>query len=166
VNAHKLAAFSCIFDKSGQRIVTVSVILFERCFLFEQSQGGDDFLVKIWCAKSAWLIYTLRGHQDVIIELTINSENTILASGSNDGFIRLWKLETSEPLAVFPPNASTSLVINFCESYKVPLLIKMEHIILEKRSFFFTVHAKCKSRIKYSCLEWFRRSCECVRMEA
>ncbi|KXS12161.1 YVTN repeat-like/Quino protein amine dehydrogenase [Gonapodya prolifera JEL478] len=84
VQGHVHAVYCATFDRTGNRFIT----------------GSDDYLVKIWSARSGWLIYTLRGHTSEIIDLAVNHENTLLASASNDDTIRIWHLKTGEPLTV------------------------------------------------------------------
>jgi WD40 repeat protein len=64
--------------------------------------------VKVWCAKTGWLIHTLRPHQTIdplvrrvgqINDFSINLANTILATSSSDRTIRTWNLETFEQLS-------------------------------------------------------------------
>ena len=54
-------------------------------FFFFSTQGGDDKNVKIWNVKSGRLIITLRGHTKEISDMSINMENTLLATGALDG---------------------------------------------------------------------------------
>lgn len=80
-----------MFDRPGLRIYT----------------GGDDNIVKIWCARTGWLIHSLRPHQTEdprsrkvgqITDFSINQSNTILATSSSDRTIRTWNLTTFEQL--------------------------------------------------------------------
>ncbi|KAJ3338810.1 signal transducing kinase of the PAK [Gonapodya sp. JEL0774] len=84
VQGHVQAVYCAIFDRTGNRFIT----------------GSDDYLVKIWSARSGWIIHTLRGHTSEIIDLAVNYENTLLASASNDDTIRIWHLKTGEPATV------------------------------------------------------------------
>lgn len=81
---HRFPIYCVTFDKAGLRVIT----------------GSDDYLVKIWCARTGYLIYTLRGHQKEITDLTLNEENTLLATTSTDGVIRVWSLKDFRPIAV------------------------------------------------------------------
>ena len=47
-------------------------------------QGADDGLVKMWSLNRYFLLATLRGHKKEISDLSVNSRNTMLASGSCD----------------------------------------------------------------------------------
>lgn len=44
-------------------------------------------------------MYTIRGHQNVITDIAINEENTLIATASSDGYVRVWKMDTFEPVA-------------------------------------------------------------------
>jgi WD40 repeat protein len=88
---HRFPIYCVTFDKSGLRVIT----------------GSDDYLVKIWCAKTGYLIYTLRGHQKEITDLTLNEENTLLATTSTDGIIRVWSMKDFRPIAVLTSGTPT-----------------------------------------------------------
>ncbi|OLY80300.1 Bromodomain and WD repeat-containing protein 3 [Smittium mucronatum] len=83
-HGHKFPTFCVIFDRNGKRMIT----------------GSDDYLVKIWCTRTGYLIQTLRGHRDVITDMSLNFENTLLASASSDGTVRIWNLKSGKPEAV------------------------------------------------------------------
>ncbi|KAG0054190.1 Bromodomain and WD repeat-containing protein 3 [Gryganskiella cystojenkinii] len=86
MNGHRFPTFCVSFDKTGNRIIT----------------GSDDYLVKIWCAQSGYLLFTLRGHAAVVTYMDLSTDNTMLATASNDGIVRVWDLKTSAPIAVLP----------------------------------------------------------------
>ncbi|KAJ2021211.1 hypothetical protein GGI14_000295 [Coemansia sp. S680] len=88
-HGHKYATFCVLFDRTGRRMIT----------------GSDDYLIKIWCTKTGFLINTFKGHQDVITDMALNVENTLLASASADGTVRIWNLKTGEPRAVLVANS-------------------------------------------------------------
>ncbi|KAJ1912278.1 hypothetical protein IWQ60_009733 [Tieghemiomyces parasiticus] len=88
VHGHKYASFCVMFDQTGLRLIT----------------GSDDFLIKVWCARSGYLINTLRGHQDVITDISINEENTLLATAAQNGVIRVFTMATGAPAAVLRLN--------------------------------------------------------------
>ncbi|KAG2177959.1 hypothetical protein INT43_003206 [Umbelopsis isabellina] len=100
---HRFPIYCVTFDKAGLRVIT----------------GSDDYLVKIWCATTGYLIYTLRGHQKEITDLTLNEENTLLATTSTDGIIRVWSMKDFRPIAVLTSGAPTRkgfTTVNFSPS--------------------------------------------------
>lgn len=84
IQGHIQPIYCALFDRTGTRIIT----------------GSDDFLVKIWNADTGWLIHTLRGHTNVIVDIAVNVENTLVAAASLDNTVRVWNLRTAEPIAV------------------------------------------------------------------
>ncbi|KAJ2512472.1 hypothetical protein GGI11_004722, partial [Coemansia sp. RSA 2049] len=87
-HGHKYPTFCVLFDRTSRRMVT----------------GSDDYLVKVWCTQTGYLINTFKGHHDVITDIALNVENTLLASASADGTVRVWNIRTGEPRAVLIAN--------------------------------------------------------------
>lgn len=83
-------------------------------FLVSISQGADDKLVKVWSAVSGRLLATLRGHDGEIVDLTVNYENTLLASGSCDKSVRIWCLKTTVCLYVLHGHGLTVSSLQVC----------------------------------------------------
>jgi len=75
---HRSAVYCIVYDKAGRYIVT----------------GSDDRLVKIWSTASGYLLCTCRGHTGDITDLSVNADDTLLASGSNDNRVCVWHLST------------------------------------------------------------------------
>ncbi|KAG0251319.1 Bromodomain and WD repeat-containing protein 3 [Actinomortierella ambigua] len=91
MNGHRFSTYCLLFDRTNLRIIT----------------GSDDYLVKVWCARSGYLIYTLRGHAAEVTYADISPDNTMLVTGSNDGIVRVWDLQTSAPIIVLPTQSTT-----------------------------------------------------------
>jgi WD40 repeat protein len=53
--------------------------------------GGDDQTVRLWNVETGEIITTLQGHTDRVWSVAFSCDNETLASGSNDGTIRLWQ---------------------------------------------------------------------------
>lgn len=75
--------------------------------IYYQQKGSDDFLVKVWCVRTGYLIHTIRGHQNIITDITINQENTLIATASSDGCVRVWTMDEYKPIMCLRPNATT-----------------------------------------------------------
>ena len=63
--------------------------------------------VMVWWALTGRLLATLRGHDGEIVDLAVNYENTMLASGSCDKLVRIWCLKTTVCLAVLHSHSAT-----------------------------------------------------------
>ncbi|KAJ2887513.1 hypothetical protein FB639_001261 [Coemansia asiatica] len=87
-HGHKYPTYCVLFDRTGRRMIT----------------GSDDFLIKIWCTRTGYLIKTFKGHQGMVSDIALNVENTLLASASTDGSVRIWNLKTGEPRTVLIAN--------------------------------------------------------------
>ena len=76
---HTSSAFCLCFDPNGERLYT----------------GADDHLVKVWDARSGYLVRTLRGHRNEITDVDIHASGSHLASSSNDCTVRVWHLHAA-----------------------------------------------------------------------
>ncbi|KAM4701838.1 bromodomain and WD repeat-containing protein 1 [Discoglossus pictus] len=95
---HLSSVYCVTFDRTGQRIFT----------------GSDDCLVKIWSSYDGRLLATLRGPSAEISDITVNHENTLIAAGCCEKYIRVWCLRTCSPVAVLlgHTDSVTSLVFS------------------------------------------------------
>lgn len=93
-------------------------------------QGADDALVKIWNASSGRLLATLRGHASEITDMSVNFENTMLASGSCDKVVRVWCLRTKAPLAVLLGHTGAINTLQVCAGIFFLILFFMITFIL------------------------------------
>ncbi|KAJ3279052.1 Bromodomain and WD repeat-containing protein 3 [Borealophlyctis nickersoniae] len=78
VHGHLCAVYNGIFDRTGTVFIT----------------GGDDSLVKVWCAQTGWL------EQTVILDMCVNDDNTMLATASSDMTVRVWNMQSWDPVAL------------------------------------------------------------------
>lgn len=81
---HMGEVFFIQYDRTGNRIFT----------------GSDDWLIKIWSARTGLLVQTLRGHKGAITYICLDPTNRYLASASEDNSIRIWSLATYATVAV------------------------------------------------------------------
>eukprot|EP00178_Gracilaria_changii_P021080 TRINITY_DN6256_c0_g3_i1.p1 TRINITY_DN6256_c0_g3~~TRINITY_DN6256_c0_g3_i1.p1 ORF type:complete len:2140 (-),score=297.08 TRINITY_DN6256_c0_g3_i1:2992-9411(-) len=86
---HHFPVFTTLFDHSARLIVT----------------GSDDNLIKIWCAHTAFLQHTLRGHDSNIVELVMHPTKPQVISASSDTTLRVWDLTTGAALHVLDGGA-------------------------------------------------------------
>ncbi|OBZ82314.1 Bromodomain and WD repeat-containing protein 1 [Choanephora cucurbitarum] len=91
ISGHRNPVYSVVFDKTNRRLFT----------------GSDDFLVKVWCVRTGYLIHTIRGHQNAIADIAINQENTLIATASTDGCVRVWTMDEYKPIFCLRPNSNT-----------------------------------------------------------
>jgi WD40 repeat protein len=103
INTHLSYPVYCLrFDRSGRYFIT----------------GADDYLVKVFClgghvvvpkhgridpasyARGAVLVCTLKGHAGVINDIEVSSDNSFLATASEDGDCRVWGLRDGCPIAI------------------------------------------------------------------
>jgi WD40 repeat protein len=49
-------------------------------------------IVRLWCCETLTEFRQLRGHTRGVASLTFHPDGSVLASGSGDGTLRLWKI--------------------------------------------------------------------------
>lgn len=104
INTHISYPVYCLrFDRTGRYFIS----------------GADDYLVKVFCmgdslhlkkrhaqmdpasyARGAVLVCTLKGHAGVINDIAVSSDNSFLATASEDGDCRVWGLNDGCPVAI------------------------------------------------------------------
>lgn len=80
---HLSAVYCVLFDRTGKYIIT----------------GADDLLVKVWSSIDGRLLATFRGASAEIMDIAVNSDNTLLAAGSLDRILRVWCFQTMSPVS-------------------------------------------------------------------
>jgi WD domain, G-beta repeat len=104
INTHLSYPVYCLrFDRTGRYFIS----------------GADDYLVKVFCMggsipvketnrrleqtsfmRGAVLVCTLKGHAGVINDIGVSSDNSLLATASEDGDCRVWGLKDGCPVAI------------------------------------------------------------------
>ncbi len=100
---------SALGTKSGHMVWPVYCVKFDQTGHYIIT-GADDHLVKVWSAVSGALVLTLRGHGNVIMDMAISYDNTLLATASADKVIRVWTLSTGAAVMVAPHDG----IVNCC----------------------------------------------------
>ena len=117
INTHLSYPVYCLrFDRSGRYFIT----------------GADDYLVKVFCvggnitakkkrgridpstyARGAVLVCTLKGHAGVINDIGVSSDNSFLATASEDGDCRVWGLIDGRPIAILRGHAGGANMVSW-----------------------------------------------------
>lgn len=84
--------------------------------------------MKIWATDDGRLLATLRGHAAEISDMTVNYENTLIASASCDKVIRVWCLRTCAPITVLQGHAAS---ITSIQVFPSPLLNNLNPAFIE-----------------------------------
>ena len=111
IRGHTLVAYCIIFDKKGCHIIT----------------GSDDRLVKIWAVATGLLRCSCRGHDAEISDLSVNCDNSMVASSSVDGDVRVWRLhgggqqggsgQIGAPIAVLQGHTEMVTAVDFSPTH-------------------------------------------------
>ncbi|KAL2507578.1 WD40/YVTN repeat-like-containing domain [Forsythia ovata] len=97
LRGHRDAVYCAIFDHCGRYVIT----------------GSDDRLVKIWSMETAFCLASCRGHEGDITDLSVSSNNAVVASASNDYSIRVWRLPDGLPISVLRGHTGAVTAIAF-----------------------------------------------------
>ena len=117
INTHLSYPVYCLrFDRTGRFFIT----------------GADDYLVKVFCvggniavnkkrsridpstyARGAVLVCTLKGHAGVINDIGVSSDNSFLATASEDGDCRVWGLIDGRPIAILRGHAGGANMVSW-----------------------------------------------------
>ncbi|MEM7716642.1 MAG: hypothetical protein AAF349_24285 [Cyanobacteria bacterium P01_A01_bin.68] len=65
------------------------------CKFFATSNMYDKTAI-VWELKTGKKLFTLEGHRDIITAIAISPNNTMLATGAQDGAIKIWDLHTGK----------------------------------------------------------------------
>lgn len=88
------------FDKNTGPIRAVALSRYGQQAVWGGGDGAYGTL-QVWdLAQSNW-IYIMKGHSSFIDALAISNDGRRILSGSSDGTVRLWDLETGEPIRCF-----------------------------------------------------------------
>lgn len=66
---------------------------------------GKTTIIYLWCSETGELIDTLSAHSQRVNCLTFSTDGHILASGSNDGTIKVWNLDNKQHLYTLAKDA-------------------------------------------------------------
>lgn len=91
-------------DKTGdsyQQIFPVWTIAITRNQR-QLASATSDHRISLWCLATHQLLIALRGHADTIWCLSYSPDDTLLASASADGTVRLWEVNTGLPVMILP----------------------------------------------------------------
>ncbi|KAK0426130.1 hypothetical protein QR680_009545 [Steinernema hermaphroditum] len=97
VLGHLSPIFCVAFDRTGRFVFT----------------GADDCLVKVWDVEKGTLRFTFRGHERELTDISVNHENTMLATGSIDKTVRVFCLRSGKTLEVFSKHTAQLTVVKF-----------------------------------------------------
>ena len=70
--------------------------------------GKHDFRIMYWCLHSNEILFSFKGHSNLIIDLSMNPNNDLFLSTSNDGTSRLWNLHTKQCICIFQDSQCAS----------------------------------------------------------
>jgi WD40 repeat protein len=130
INTHLAYPIYCLrFDKSGRYFITGADDCLARVFAMGGTNQGNahhpttpvarhvasDSSLRY--ARGAVLVCTLRGHAGVINDIDVSSDNSFLATASEDGDCRVWGLKDGCPVAILRGHVGgANMVCKLCLS--------------------------------------------------
>ncbi len=104
IAAHNGSAYRVRFSQDGQTLVT----------------AGGDALVRAWDVsddQAPYLLYTLYGHTDSVTSLSMDFSRDHVVSGSGDGTIRVFTMNTDELIQQAQSRLTREMTDNECETF-------------------------------------------------
>lgn len=89
------------------------------CFAFSHPiliTSGMDKRIKLWSVPDWQLIKTIEGHQNSVNSISLNSEESLLASGSTDASIRVWSFPSGDLKHILLDRKQTVSQVKFSPS--------------------------------------------------
>ena len=133
VNCHLYCPVYCLqFDRTGQYFVPGAddnlVKLFRLGFPHYEGERQEhaNKLSEYDKHRGAVLVCTLRGHASAITDIDVSSDNTLLATASDDGDVRVWGMADGCPVAILRGHtggANMVRVIVLFDCFNVSILI-------------------------------------------
>lgn len=77
------------------------------------ASGDPHGTIILWDAKTNEALFTLRGHEDAILDLSFSPDGHLLVSGSDDSTARLWNVHSGEEIAVLKGHTSWVRGVSF-----------------------------------------------------
>ena len=108
-----------VFSKNGHMLATVINKRGEHMLMTNQNSESTDnqFTVHLWAAPYKKSHTTLKGHTKKINVLAFTPNGKMIASGSDDGTIRVWDTSTGTQMLSIPSRKTNSLA--FSEDSKI-----------------------------------------------
>jgi len=107
MSCHLIYPVYCLrFDKTGKYFITGADDQIVKVFHLgagpKKALDGDDAMTFNYGAniRGAVLVCTLRGHAGVVADIDVSSDNSLLATASGDGDVRIWGLRDGCPVAI------------------------------------------------------------------
>lgn len=90
LSGHAEVSSGALFSPDGRSLIAANVL--GGTFL---ARTADVNLVKVWSLSGATVLHTLPGHLKQVNCIAVSADSKFLASGSEDGTVRLWDMGTS-----------------------------------------------------------------------
>ena len=108
MSCHLIYPVYCLrFDKTGTYFITGADDQIVKVFHLgagpKKAPAGDDAAMTFSYGaniRGAVLVCSLRGHAGVVADIDVSSDNSLLATASGDGDVRIWGLRDGCPVAI------------------------------------------------------------------
>lgn len=128
INAHLFYPVYCLrFDRTGKFFITGSDDNIVKLFRLgtvgcntKVKQGTESFQGTFSDQRGAVLVCTLRGHASVITDIDVSSDNSLLATASEDGDVRIWGMTNGCPVAILRGHEGGANMVRYVVVQKFP----------------------------------------------
>ena len=78
--------------------------------VFLIKKGSEDKLIKVWRVSDGILMCTMKGHNEIVYNMDVSFENTILASVSDEPEILTWNLQNGDLIQILKQDFHVSCI--------------------------------------------------------
>lgn len=123
-----------------QRLLNHTGAIMSAQFLPDQTQaisaGGSynglraDSVIRLWDLKSGEVIRRFSGHEGLIYPIRVSPNGKLLASSSNDGTVRIWRISDAEPLRRWDLDHVIEALDWFPDNRRIVTCSKDRHVLI------------------------------------
>ncbi|TFY81284.1 hypothetical protein EWM64_g2728 [Hericium alpestre] len=82
---------SCVKTLVGHKDCVLGVATLQEGQVLRAASASRDGTIRLWDLKTGQTLFLVQGHRSTVTSVDLNSDSSLLVSGSGDGEARIWK---------------------------------------------------------------------------